>query len=604
MLAFSSCTYLLEEEPRSSYTAEYFKTPEGIAAALTSVYSDLRWFYGPIGLLYYSVCGTDEGTAGDNADGYAKNIDAYNFDTGVSTNNPIWDNTFPFINTCNGIIELGEEAGVDAGLIAEAKFLRAHHYFLLVRAYGGVPLDLGSGELKLNTTPLRFSVRNSVEEVYAAIIKDLQEAESVLTTPRLTGTASKVVAQHFLAKVYLTYGWWLERNGKSAGTYYQQAYDKALEAIRNPSPYGLQSTFRDVNLATNDRNAEWLFYADHTDQSYSYDDSASGSGNGPAEPNANHMKSNRSSFAITADFELTVNGSKFVWRQSVQDVGRPWRSIAPTYETLTRTFADKENDSRYEGTFTTLHRANYQAVLTYNGVVLKGMNDIEIVDGDTAHYYPTYEIDGLLPDPTVDGEGKSTPRFAYLPNKPYAIWTPSLTSRHNFPSCWKFGPHRSDQVPGTGSFNDASSRPFPIAKLSETYLIAAEAAVKGAQTQGGYSARDLVLILRKRAAKPGREDAIVAATPTSIDIDYILAERSRELWAECHRRFDLIRTGKLEEYAGSYSICESNNIVKQTNTRNIQSHHYLFPIPQGQFDNMDMTDDEKKNYQNPGYNIY
>jgi hypothetical protein len=584
----------LEEEPRSSYTAEYFKTPEGIAAALTSVYSDLRWFYGPIGLLYYSVNGTDEATAGDNADGFAKNIDAYNFDTGVSTNNPIWDNTFPFINTCNGIVDLGAEAGVDPALIAEAKFLRAHHYFLLVRSYGGVPLDLGSGELKLNTSPIRFSVRNSVEEVYDVIIKDLQDAIEVLQpNPRVIGGANKVVAQHFLAKVYLTYGWWLERNGKSAGNYYQQAYDTALDAIRNSGDFRLQTTFRDVNLAANDRNKEWLFFADHTDQSYTYDDSASGSGG--SEANA-HMKSNRSNLAITADFELTVNGNKFVWRQAVQDVGRPWRSIAPTYETLTKTFADKENDSRYAGTFTTLHRANYQAVPSWNGVVLKGMNDIEIVDGDTAHYYPTYEINGLLYD--------ADNRFAYLPNKPYAIWTPSLTSRHNFPGCWKFGPDRADKVPQTGSFNDASTRPFPIAKLSETYLIAAEAAVKGASTQGGYSARDLVLVLRKRAAFPGREDAIVAATPDAIDIDYILAERSRELWAECHRRYDLIRTGKLEEYAGQYSICENRSIVKQTVTRNIQSHHYLFPIPQGQFDNMDMTDEEKKNYQNPGYDIY
>jgi hypothetical protein len=180
-----------------------------------------------------------------------------------------------------------------------------------------------------------------------------------------------------------------------------------------------------------------------------------------------------------------------------------------------------------------------------------------------------------------------------------------LVSRKNYPSCWKFGPNRSDKVPAAGTFQDASTRPFPIAKLSETYLIAAEAAIQpGVNAQGGYSARDLVLVLRKRAAKPGREDAIVAATPTSIDIDYILAERSRELWGEMHRRYDLIRTGKLAEYAASYSICEPASIEKKTYTRTVQSHHYLYPIPQTQFDNMDMTDDEKKSYQNPGFDVY
>jgi hypothetical protein len=180
-----------------------------------------------------------------------------------------------------------------------------------------------------------------------------------------------------------------------------------------------------------------------------------------------------------------------------------------------------------------------------------------------------------------------------------------LVSRKNYPSCWKFGPNRSDKVPGSGTYQDASTRPFPIAKLSETYLIAAEAAIQsGVSTQGGYGARDLVLVLRKRAAKPGREDAIVAATPTSIDIDYILAERSRELWGEMHRRYDLIRTGKLADYAASYSICETASIEKKTYTRTVQSHHYLYPIPQTQFDNMDMTDEEKKNYQNPGFDVY
>jgi hypothetical protein len=491
---------------------------------------------------------------------------------------------------------LGTEAGVDPALIAEAKFLRAHHYFLLVRSYGGVPLDLGSGDLKMNTTPIRFSVRNSVPEVYEVIIKDLQEAESVLPlNPRVTSGASKVVVQHFLAKVYLTYGWWLERNGQSAGNYFQQAYDKALEAIRNPGPFKLQTTFRDVNLAANDRNAEILFCADHTDASYTYDDSGAGSGGGAHAD----MKSNRSNLAITPDFEISINGNRHVYRAATQDVGRPWRRVAPTHETFTKIFSDKTNDSRYEGTFTTVHRANYESLSNYDGVVRNGMNNLPILNGDTAFFYSPVEIEGLqwMSDPANI--------YAYLPNKPYAIWTPSTYTRHNYPACWKFGPDRSDKVPNAGSYNDASTRPFPIAKLSETYLIAAEAAIKpGVSVQGGYSARDLVLVLRKRAAFPGREDAMVAATPDAIDIDYILGERSRELWGEVHRRFDLIRTGKLEEYASKYTICENRSTQKAEYTRNIQPHHYLFPIPQGQFDNMDMTDEEKKNYQNPGFDIY
>jgi hypothetical protein len=133
-----------------------------------------------------------------------------------------------------------------------------------------------------------------------------------------------------------------------------------LEAIRNPGPFRLQSTFgsgsrvgygrhkgirrssiREVNLAANDRNAEILLCADHTESSYTYDDSGAGSSGGAHSD----MKSNRSNLAITPDFEISINGNRHVYRAATQDVGRPWRRVAPTHETFTKTFADKTNDS-------------------------------------------------------------------------------------------------------------------------------------------------------------------------------------------------------------------------------------------------------------------
>jgi hypothetical protein len=38
-------------------------------------------------------------------------------------------------------------------MISEARFFRGFYYFMLVQTYGGVPLDLGAGELKYNTLP-------------------------------------------------------------------------------------------------------------------------------------------------------------------------------------------------------------------------------------------------------------------------------------------------------------------------------------------------------------------------------------------------------------------------------------------------------------------
>jgi hypothetical protein len=92
-----------------------------------------------------------------------------------------------------------------------------------------------------------------------------------------------------------------------------------------------------------------------------------------------------------------------------------------------------------------------------------------------------------------------------------------------------------------------------------------------------------------------------AATPQTISIDDILMERSRELFAENLRWYDLTRTGKLEEYAGAYTMCEANTDIPVTYARPIEPKHYLRPIPAGQFDNMDNSDADKAAYQNPGY---
>jgi len=156
-------------------------------------------------------------------------------------------------------------------------------------------------------------------------------------------------------------------------------------------------------------------------------------------------------------------------------------------------------------------------------------------------------------------------------------------------------------------------RPYYIAKFSELYLIAAEAAVKGAT--GSKSARDLVNVLRERAGKwnysVAEDKAISAdyssdltsATPANVDLRYVLVERSRELFGEGQRRLDLVRTQMWEELAGKYKICgdKVGDYVLKEYTRNISPEDYLSPIPQGQLDGMEMSDEEKSQYQNPKY---
>ena len=118
-------------------------------------------------------------------------------------------------------------------------------------------------------------------------------------------------------------------------------------------------------------------------------------------------------------------------------------------------------------------------------------------------------------------------------------------SRSIYPGLWKIGPYRIQS-----DYNDdkvSSSRPYNILKFSEFYFIAAEAAVKGAA--GAKSARDLINVIRARAGKwkfdvaanevrvEDNSSEMVTATPATIDIDYIFAERSREYY---RRRLSLV----------------------------------------------------------------
>ena len=621
----ASCSDILGEQPRSSYDPTFFKTEKGVEGGVTSMYAHLRYIYGQA--YYYNSCltGTDEATWGWSADGNFKDADLSgvgNLTATTCRSDALWGTAFSNINTANGVIENGAEVGVNESLVSEARFFRAFDYFLLVQTFGGVPLDLGSGELKFNITPSRTSVRNTVPEVYTkAIFPDLLTAiENLPANPRVTGGVTKTVARLYLAKAYLTYAWWLKNpnniptypecqrtdpNGHDAAWYFQQAYDVAVTAIENPGPFGLQESFWMVNAGPNDRNMEILLYADHTQEDEYYNGGSLSYGGGGAPDNfAGWMMNWNYTDARSADNQAVIN------RIAEQCYGRPWTRMAPPLGVFTKTFADKVNDSRYDGTFTTVYRGNWSTA-GQNWESVTNANGMKVKEREPIFSFVFQDMDKI----DYAGEGsKSNLGAGTLPGR--ADWVLGLDAvgRYVYPGLWKLGPYRTDNGSGAGQPNAGSTRPYNIAKFSELYLVAAEAAVEGAATQAGKSARDLVNVLRARAGRWTYSNAeykevdrdfsaeMTAATPATIDINYILDERSREFYGEGYRWFDLVRTQKWNEYADSYVICGGKGDHNpQTYSRTIEAFHYLRPIPQGQLDGMEMTEEEKDAYQNPGY---
>ncbi len=633
-LFLMACSDILDETPRSDYTPDYFTTEEGVMGGLTSLYAHLRYIFGQG---YYDnscVTGTDEATYAQSADGNFKAMDcsgAAELNSDTYPTSVLWDNNFSDINTASGIIENAAAVGISDALIAEARFFRAFDYFYLVRTYGGVPLDLGAGELAFNTSPTRVSTRNTVPEVYTkAIFPDLLLAvENLPETARQTGTVTKTAARLFLAKAYLTYAWWLENpnniatypecdrtdpDGHDAAWYFQQAYDVATTAIDNPGSFSLQKTYYDVNVGSNDRNSEIVLYSDRTETSEYYNGSSLTYASGSCDQIYGWFLTWNYTQIRSSSSATTWTGVSSVQREAEQHLGRPWTRMCPTIGAIENTFADKTNDSRYDGTFTTAYRANWTKNSDYSSIeYLYNANNMKVYPGDAILTFLDEDNTSIS---YPSGAGDSNIGAGVLPGRADFVIGPSGISRIVYPGYWKLGEYRTDNGDGLGSPNAGSTRPFPIAKFSELYFIAAEAAVKGATTTAGKTAYALINVLRARAgvweydnngdsAKVEDHSAeMVAATPTTITIDYILAERSREYFAEGYRWYDLTRTQTWADLAGTYQICGSSygDHTPQTVTRDIEDYLYLRPIPQGQLDGLEMTDAELDAYQNPGYN--
>lgn len=114
------------------------------------------------------------------------------------------------------------------------------------------------------------------------------------------------------------------------------------------------------------------------------------------------------------------------------------------------------------------------------------------------------------------------------------------------------------------------STDFPMFRLSDAYLMYAEAVVRGGSGGDMTTAVGYVNALRQRAY-----GNITGNINTSgLTLNFLLDERGRELYWEGHRRTDLIRFGQFTN--GSY-VWEWKGKVK--NGIQTSSHRDLYPIP-------------------------
>ncbi len=197
LLTVSSCSeskYLDTVPPTQVRSDEIFSTPSRILGLVNGTYKTLKDanYYGGRFQMYLDVRGEDFiNTTGNSFTGYDSWANRYN--SGSNDINNLWTAAYATINQANIIIDgIPKNPGIISDDLAaqytgESKFLRALAYYSLVTVFAQ-PYVKDNGASK--AVPLRLQpettmenndlARSTVSEIYAQILKDLNEAEASL----------------------------------------------------------------------------------------------------------------------------------------------------------------------------------------------------------------------------------------------------------------------------------------------------------------------------------------------------------------------------------------------------------------------------------------
>jgi hypothetical protein len=234
----SSCEVLDETPFVQTDTVNYYQNAEDALDGLTSAYARLKSGNGYYKQKYLSTlfAASDQGLS---------TFLLNNFKNGtVTSTDPntegIWKDIYVAIRDANNLIARVPSIDMDETLklriLGEAKFLRALHYFNLVRCFGEVPLRL----VPVESGDDEGLPVSRISEIYDAIISDLVAASSdcwnrnemVGTEINNIGRVTKAAANALLAKVYLRMA-----SCKRTALDGIQGNDKYLEFSEPPSAY-------------------------------------------------------------------------------------------------------------------------------------------------------------------------------------------------------------------------------------------------------------------------------------------------------------------------------------------------------------------------------
>ncbi len=559
-LFFGACKKYLQEQLVSGVSYDFYNTEDGIEAALNSCYSELRYPWGNEYAFTFAEYGTDtytEGSDGSNKSSFNEYGSALN-----STHSylpAVWDSYYRGINIANicvkripaiNGVKIYTNSTIRNNRLAEARFLRAYYYYMLAQTFGNVPLNLEEN-LAVKT---EFK-RAPVADVYRQIIADLRySVDSLPLTQTDYGRATKGAAQHLLSRIYLTRASTVtDQRGQQPTDADSAAY--YAEQVIQSGQYKLLPDYAQVYQYGNEKNSEIIFAIQFTKNPLYNGDG------------------NRTDHFFLMEYDVLAGMQRSV------DNGKPFKRLRPTDFMLD--VYDRKNDSRFYKSFKMTYFSNNASTIpkwdagNAPNPSLVGKPKYQL--GDTAVYLTLQ---------------KGVPADS-IARKPYMWVTRDKYTSRLYPSLNKYiDPGRPDKN------SDVGTRDFVLMRLSETYLIAAEAYGR----KGDFvKAAQYINIVRQRAAYKEGEvkpkefykveggnvadltkstEAAMLVTPATLSsgsfVDFILDERARELSGEHLRWYDLVRTEKLVERVKKYN----------KEAANIRDFHKLRPIPQTHIDRL------------------
>nr|WP_294894363.1 RagB/SusD family nutrient uptake outer membrane protein [uncultured Pedobacter sp.] len=547
ILQISCKKTFLNEKPLGIIAADnLYVSQDGFEAGLNGLYAlwrqERRGIEGPSNSLPLAaaVIGVDNafslypGTDGDNT--------FNDFGIRLNSNSAYVGNLFSYlytvINSANTLIGRSETVKLNwtdsqkNQIVGEARLIRAWAYRHLVNLYGPVPLSL------TESTGVKTDYQRApVAEIRKAMEADWLFAEANLTDlPSAPGRASKVVAEHYLSELYLEIG------------QYQKAKDMALAVINNTN-YKLMTARYGVNK------------------------------NNPGTPFTDMFLDGNSTREQGNTEVLWVMPNEYLSTGSETNLMRRW--WVNRYNDITITVGSKsykpityskENGGRGIGRFAA---TKFAFSLYANG------DD----RGSKYAWRFAYQMNNPKSLPTgsnsiatcvkpgyTGGTLSDSVKLSIDCSEPL----PTANYKQNWPSTrkWDNAPDDPADVQNTSTFNDQI-----YLRLGETYLLLAEAQL-GLKDFDGAATTLTTLRARSHAS---------AVVGSQVNIDFILDERSRELFSEEPRRYALRRAHKWFERTQMHNIY-SGSLIALRDT--------LLPIPQSVINaNLGKPMDN-----NPGYN--